>query len=82
MTTPGTTGLVNALCAVQLNLVGCGFFPNEDDDDMSGLPRGDGHTDPEARQDRDDGSDVVVRHERRRNSGDDGGVGERDTSKL
>ncbi len=28
-TTPGTTGLVNALCAVQLNLVGCGFFPNE-----------------------------------------------------
>ena len=29
VTTPGTTGLVNALCAVQLNLVGCGFFPNE-----------------------------------------------------
>ncbi|HKS40681.1 MAG TPA: hypothetical protein VJX74_08680, partial [Blastocatellia bacterium] len=28
-TTPGSTGLVNALCAVQLNLVGCGFFPNE-----------------------------------------------------
>jgi hypothetical protein len=28
-TTPTTTGLVNALCAVQLNLVGCGFFPNE-----------------------------------------------------
>ena len=28
-TTPSTTGLVNALCAVQLNLVGCGFFPNE-----------------------------------------------------
>ena len=27
--TPTTTGLVNALCAVQLNLVGCGFFPNE-----------------------------------------------------
>ena len=26
---PTTTGLVNALCAVQLNLVGCGFFPNE-----------------------------------------------------
>jgi hypothetical protein len=24
-----TSGLVNALCAVQLNLVGCGFFPNE-----------------------------------------------------
>jgi hypothetical protein len=29
VTNPGTTGLVNALCAVQLNLVGCGFFPNE-----------------------------------------------------
>ena len=28
-TTPSTTGLVNSLCAVQLNLVGCGFFPNE-----------------------------------------------------
>jgi hypothetical protein len=28
-TTPGTTGIVNSLCAVQLNLVGCGFFPNE-----------------------------------------------------
>src|SRR4029079_19383291 len=27
--TPTTTGLVNSLCAVQLNLVGCGFFPNE-----------------------------------------------------
>jgi hypothetical protein len=24
-----TVGLVNALCAVQLNFVGCGFFPNE-----------------------------------------------------
>jgi hypothetical protein len=29
VTNPGTTGLVNALCAVQLNLVGFGFFPNE-----------------------------------------------------
>ncbi|HKP13894.1 MAG TPA: hypothetical protein VJZ91_17360, partial [Blastocatellia bacterium] len=31
VTTPTTsaTGLVNALCAVQLNLVGCGFLPNE-----------------------------------------------------
>ena len=29
VTTPTATGLVNALCAVQLNLVGCGFFPNE-----------------------------------------------------
>ena len=31
VTTPSTsaTGLINALCAVQLNLVGCGFFPNE-----------------------------------------------------
>ena len=31
VTTPTTsaTSLVNALCAVQLNLVGCGFFPNE-----------------------------------------------------
>src|SRR6185503_1614933 len=29
VTTPSTTGLVNALCAVQLNIVGCGFFPNE-----------------------------------------------------
>src|SRR5262249_47570236 len=29
VTTPTTTGVVNALCAVQLNLVGCGFFPNE-----------------------------------------------------
>jgi hypothetical protein len=29
VTTPTTTGLINALCAVQLNLVGCGFFPNE-----------------------------------------------------
>src|SRR5437764_8481858 len=28
-TTPTATGLVNALCAVQLNLVGCGFLPNE-----------------------------------------------------
>lgn len=27
--TPTTTGLVNALCAVPLNIVGCGFFPNE-----------------------------------------------------
>jgi hypothetical protein len=27
--TTGATGLVNALCAVQLNLVGCGFLPNE-----------------------------------------------------
>ena len=26
---PASTGLINALCAVQLNLVGCGFFPNE-----------------------------------------------------
>jgi hypothetical protein len=29
VTTPTTTGVVNALCAVQLNLVGCGFYPNE-----------------------------------------------------
>jgi hypothetical protein len=29
VTTPTATGLVNALCAVQLNLVGCGFLPNE-----------------------------------------------------
>jgi hypothetical protein len=29
VTTPTTTGVINALCAVQLNLVGCGFFPNE-----------------------------------------------------
>jgi hypothetical protein len=29
VTTPTTTGIVNALCAVRLNLVGCGFFPNE-----------------------------------------------------
>ena len=29
VTTPGTTGLVNAICQVPLNLVGCGFFPNE-----------------------------------------------------
>jgi hypothetical protein len=29
VTTPTTTGVVNALCAVQVNLVGCGFFPNE-----------------------------------------------------
>jgi hypothetical protein len=28
-TTPTTTGVVNALCDVQVNLVGCGFFPNE-----------------------------------------------------
>jgi hypothetical protein len=28
-TAPNTTGVINALCAVQLNLVGCGFFPNE-----------------------------------------------------
>jgi hypothetical protein len=27
--TPTTTGLVNAICQVTLNLVGCGFFPNE-----------------------------------------------------
>jgi hypothetical protein len=27
--TPGSTGLVNSLCAVQLQIVGCGFFPNE-----------------------------------------------------
>jgi hypothetical protein len=24
-----STGVINALCAVQLNVVGCGFFPNE-----------------------------------------------------
>jgi len=29
VTTPTTTGVINALCAVQLNLVGCGFYPNE-----------------------------------------------------
>jgi hypothetical protein len=29
VTPPGTSGLVNALCEVQLNAVGCGFFPNE-----------------------------------------------------
>jgi hypothetical protein len=29
VTTPTTTGVVNALCEVQVNLVGCGFFPNE-----------------------------------------------------
>ena len=29
VTTPTTTGLVNAICQVPLNLVGCGFFPNE-----------------------------------------------------
>jgi len=29
VTTPTTTGLVNALCAVPLNILGCGFFPNE-----------------------------------------------------
>jgi hypothetical protein len=26
---PASSGLVNALCSVQLNAVGCGFFPNE-----------------------------------------------------
>jgi hypothetical protein len=29
VTTPTTTGLVNALCNVPLNIVGCGFFPNK-----------------------------------------------------
>ncbi len=29
VTNPTTTGIINALCAVQLNLVGCGFYPNE-----------------------------------------------------
>jgi hypothetical protein len=29
VTTPTTTGIANALCAVPLNLLGCGFFPNE-----------------------------------------------------
>jgi hypothetical protein len=31
VTTPpsANTGLVNALCAVPLNIIGCGFFPNE-----------------------------------------------------
>jgi hypothetical protein len=29
VTTPTTVGLVNAICQVPLNLVGCGFFPNE-----------------------------------------------------
>ena len=29
VTTPGTTGVVNAICQVTLNLIGCGFFPNE-----------------------------------------------------
>jgi len=29
VTTPTTTGVVNALCAVNLSLVGCGFLPNE-----------------------------------------------------
>ena len=29
VTTPSTTGLINALCAVQASIVGCGFFPNE-----------------------------------------------------
>jgi hypothetical protein len=28
-TTPTTTGVINALCAVQFNLVGCGWFPQE-----------------------------------------------------
>jgi hypothetical protein len=26
---PASSGLVNALCSVQLNVLGCGFFPNE-----------------------------------------------------
>jgi hypothetical protein len=29
VTTPTTTGVVNALCAVNLSLIGCGFLPNE-----------------------------------------------------
>ncbi|HMG35363.1 MAG TPA: hypothetical protein VKM94_15595 [Blastocatellia bacterium] len=29
VTTPTTTGIVNALCSVQINMIGCGFFPNE-----------------------------------------------------
>jgi hypothetical protein len=29
VTTPTTTGVVNALCSVNLSLVGCGFLPNE-----------------------------------------------------
>jgi len=29
VTTPNATGLVNAICQVPLNIVGCGFFPNE-----------------------------------------------------
>ncbi|HEX6884160.1 MAG TPA: hypothetical protein VF530_12340 [Planctomycetota bacterium] len=26
---PGLTGIVNALCAVELDILGCGFYPNE-----------------------------------------------------
>jgi hypothetical protein len=29
VTTPTTVGVINAVCQVTLNLVGCGFFPNE-----------------------------------------------------
>src|SRR6185295_4519572 len=58
------------------------ILPERDHDDMSRIPRGDRDTDPESRKDSDDGSDLVVRHERRRDSGDDRGIGERDASKL
>src|SRR5262249_22671973 len=29
VTTPTTTGIINSICNVPLNIIGCGFFPNE-----------------------------------------------------
>lgn len=62
--------------------VGMWILPERDDGDLSRVHDGDGNSAAEGRKDSDDGSDADVRHERRRSSGSDDRVGERNTGEL
>src|ERR1700675_3632583 len=58
------------------------ILPERSNDHLPGVPDGDRDTATTARKDGDDGSDAVVRHERRRDSGSGDSADERDAGQL
>src|SRR5262249_18660447 len=65
-----------------VELAGMRVLPERDDDDLSRIHVRDRYTVAAAREDSIDGSDVGMRHERRRDSRGDDRVDERDTGEL
>ncbi len=83
VTTPNAgTDLVDALCAVQLNIVGCGFFPNETTVICAGFVSETGVPLQRPGKTRVNGRDADVRHERRRSAGSGGDARSSDADQL